>query len=123
MTKYAIDIFRGEDWEPIALFSDEVSLDAMVACAGAQVNADDSIINTRVIDMTTGELLWDWESGLPSSFILEATSDDAFDAFLKAFTADDDVKRRDPEDWDYEEFGVDDDCGFDPYLGCYTDDC
>lgn len=24
----------------------------------------------------------------------------------------------DPEPW-----GIDDDCGFDPYLGCYTDDC
>lgn len=22
------------------------------------------------------------------------------------------------EDWDFDE-----DCGFDPYLGCYTDDC
>lgn len=121
MTKYAIDVFRGEDWEPIALFSDEVSLDAMVACAGAQVNADDSILNARVIDMTTGELLWDWESGLPSSFILETTSDEAFDAFLKVFTADDDVKRRDPDDWDDWDFN--EDCGYDPYLGCYTDDC
>ena len=25
-------------------------------------------------------------------------------------------------DWD-EPAGIDDDCGFDPYLGCYTDDC
>lgn len=24
----------------------------------------------------------------------------------------------DPEPWD-----IDDDCGFDPYMGCYTDDC
>lgn len=24
----------------------------------------------------------------------------------------------DPEPW-----GIDDDCGFDPYMGCYTDDC
>lgn len=38
-----------------------------------------------------------------------------------------------PEDWDftieesedeYEEPGnIDDDCGFDPYMGCYSDDC
>lgn len=24
-----------------------------------------------------------------------------------------------PSDWDY----CDDECGFDPYLGCYSDDC
>lgn len=130
MTRYAVDIFRNGNWDSIALFSDEVSLDAMVAFSGEQFNNGNSLTtpaeNIAVIDMMTGELLWDWESGTqtnPSAFILEAKSDEAFDAFLQAFTAGDDVKRRDPEDWDYDEFGVDDDCGFDPYLGCYTDDC
>lgn len=29
-----------------------------------------------------------------------------------------------PEDWnDYEPADIDDDCGFDPYEGCYTWDC
>lgn len=28
----------------------------------------------------------------------------------------------DPDE-DYEPANVDDDCGFDPYMGCYTDDC
>lgn len=27
------------------------------------------------------------------------------------------------EDFYYEDDDCDDDCGFDPYLGCYTDDC
>lgn len=26
-------------------------------------------------------------------------------------------------DEDYEPADIDDDCGFDPYMGCYTDDC
>ena len=38
------------------------------------------------------------------SFIAEFTNDDDFDNFLKAFCAEDDVKRRNPEDWDYDEF-------------------
>lgn len=125
MTRYAVEIFRNGNWDSIALFSDEVSLDAMVAFSGEQFNNGNSLTtpaeNIAIVDITTGELLWDWESGLPSSFILEATSDDAFDAFLKAFTADDDVKRRDPDDWDDWDFN--EDCGYDPYLGCYTDDC
>ena len=131
MTKYAVDIFRNRNWETIALFSDEVCLDAMIAFAGEQFNNGNSLTtpaeNIAITDMTTGELLWDWENGVqetnPSAFILEAKSDEAFDAFLQAFTANDDVKQRNPEDWDYDEFGVDEDCGFDPYLGCYTDDC
>ena len=125
MTRYAVEIFRNGNWDSIALFSDEVSLDAMVAFSGEQFNNGNSLTtpaeNIAIVDITTGELLWDWESSLPSSFILEATSDDAFDAFLKAFTADDDVKRRDPDDWDDWDFN--EDCGYDPYLGCYNDDC
>lgn len=27
------------------------------------------------------------------------------------------------EDEDCEPADIDDDCGFDPYMGCYTDDC
>lgn len=37
----------------------------------------------------------------------------------------DDVFESDDEedDEDYEPANIDDDCGFDPYLGCFTDDC
>lgn len=27
------------------------------------------------------------------------------------------------EDEDYESADIDNDCGFDPYMGCFTDDC
>jgi len=27
------------------------------------------------------------------------------------------------DDEDYEPADIDDDCGFDPYMGCFTDDC
>jgi len=29
---------------------------------------------------------------------------------------------REPEN-DFEDWGYNEDCGFDPYMGCYTDDC
>lgn len=29
----------------------------------------------------------------------------------------------DDDDGDYEPADIDDDCGFDPYMGCFTDDC
>ena len=29
----------------------------------------------------------------------------------------------DEDDEDYEPADIDNDCGFDPYLGCFTDDC
>lgn len=37
------------------------------------------------------------------AFIAEFTNDDDFDVFLDAFCAHDDVKHRNPEDWDYDE--------------------
>ena len=41
------------------------------------------------------------------------------------FKCQDDVFGSDDEedDEDYEPVDIDDDCGFDPYLGCFTDDC
>ena len=29
----------------------------------------------------------------------------------------------DAQEYDYEPADIDDDCGFDPYMGCYSDDC
>ena len=71
--------------------------------------------------------IWDCADG----FVAEIENDDDFDAFLKAFTANDDVKRHchDDECFDYDD-GDDydyDDCdyevGYNPYMGCFDDDC
>ena len=79
-------------------------------------------------------IIWDCADG----FVAEIQSDEDFDAFLKTFTANDDVKRHDDDDYDIDdgwdkwevESSRDDwdddcdyDCGYDPYLGCFTDDC
>lgn len=88
-------------------------------------------------------IIWDCADG----FIAEIQSDEDFESFLRAFTAHDDVKHHADE---YDEYGNyrgyhdcddfeaiyddddddydvvddwDDDCGYDPYLGCFTDDC
>ena len=94
MTKYSCDIHTTEGWESIALFSDEVSFEAMGASIGAEFECGNSLLTPcdaiRVIDLTTGEI------------VLEAEVGDAED---------------------YKPTNIDDDCGFDPYLGCFTDDC
>ena len=76
-------------------------------------------------------IIWDCADG----FVAEIQSDEDFDSFLRAFTANDDVKHRADEYNDYGDLieGGDDDydygddcdydCGYDPYLGCFTDDC
>lgn len=77
-------------------------------------------------------IIWECADG----FVAEIQSDEDFDNFLRAFTVNDDVKhhadeyddygnligRRDDDNYDYED-DCDDDCGYDPYLGCFTDDC
>lgn len=80
-------------------------------------------------------IIWDCDDG----FVAEIQSDDDFDAFLKAFTANDDVKHHyddfeeafDYDDGDddfdviddFDDFDCDDDFGYDPYMGEYTYDC
>ena len=76
-------------------------------------------------------IIWDCADG----FVAEIQSDEDFHNFLRAFTANDDVKHRADEydeygnligryddDYDYDD-DCDYDCGYDPYLGCFTDDC
>lgn len=79
-------------------------------------------------------IIWDCADG----FVAEIQSDEDFDDFLRAFTANDDVKHHADDDcdiddgWDKWEVepsrddwddDCDYDCGYDPYLGCFTDDC
>lgn len=94
MTKYCVNVYQNENWESIALFSDKVSLDAMIEFAIVQFENGNSLLtpgaNIAVIDLDTGEVLWNW---------------------------------LDAENEDFEPNWIDDDCGFDPYLGCFTDDC
>lgn len=77
-------------------------------------------------------IIWDCADG----FVAEIQSDEDFDNFLRAFTANDGVKHHadeydeygnltgchDDDDYDYDD-DCDYDCGYDPYLGCFTDDC
>lgn len=42
-----------------------------------------------------------------------------YDCQADIFGTDDDYEN----DYDDEPSNIDDDCGFDPYMGCFTDDC
>jgi len=72
-------------------------------------------------------IIWECNDG----FVAEIQNDDDFDAFLKAFTANDDVKYDCHEDcddcYDYDDDYDYDDCdyemGYNPYMGCFDDDC
>jgi hypothetical protein len=94
MTKYSCDIHTAEGWEGIALFSDKASIPAMICFADQQFDLGNSIDspadNIRIVDMETGELIFDWE---------------------------------DEHYWPDDDLNCDNDMGFDPYMGCYTDDC
>lgn len=65
MTKYSVDVFVNGNWETIGLFSDNVSLSAMTAFAMEQFQNGNSVDcpaeDIAVIDMDTGEVLWDWD--------------------------------------------------------------
>lgn len=102
MTKYSVDLYRNGDWESIALFANTCTLDAMTQFCIHQFELGNSLEtpaeNIAIIDMDTGEVMWDWIGD----------SHDDLDDF-------------DYGDWDVA--APDDDCGFNPYEGCYDYDC
>lgn len=104
MTKYSVSVLLWDEWEGFALFSDKVSLESIVQFCIKEFEHNDRIIlgdNIAITDMETGEILWDYNSDyrFPDSLPL------------------------DPDDPDCGFFFDEADMGFDPYLGCYTDDC
>ena len=64
MTKYCVDVHNDQGWTSIALFSDSVSLESMITFAQEQFSNGNSLTtpgdDIAVIDMTTGEILWNW---------------------------------------------------------------
>ncbi len=94
-TKYSAQWSKGGNTEGIALFSDAVPREVMVDFIDSLwANCADDISYCNVIDMDTGEVIHDRDSW----------------------------DEPDAEDWpDMSQYN--EDCGFDPYMGCYTDDC
>ena len=86
--------------ESIALFSDKVSLAALQGWVDSIWENHGDLDWVDVIDMDTGEVVAD-------RYSFDEVGDDDWDG-------------------DYWDGGCsigNEDCGFDPYLGCYTDDC
>ena len=97
---YSIQFYRmnAGSWETFVRFN-PVVFDEMVEAGKAMfVNPMLSVENIAIVDDTTGEVLWDACSEDEPAFI----DDDPCDI-----------------EWDDHYY----DMGFDPYMGCYTDDC
>ena len=93
-TKYSIRTsHKYNTFEPIALFSDCVPSDALIGFCDAYLDIIEDCTGVELIDLETGEVVY-------------------------GIYADDD-----PDAWDNDCCFDAWDNGFDPYLGCYTDDC
>lgn len=92
MTKFSFDILDAEthEWESVALFSDIIPNEVLIDMAWALWNDVDGAADLAIMNMETGEIVWN---------------------------------AADAQEYDYEPADIDDDCGFDPYMGCYSDDC
>lgn len=94
-TKYSVRwCFEGKDSESIALFSDAVPLNSIVDFMDSLWENNADWQGHSITDLRWIDCL-DMETGE----VIYLCSD-----------------------WD-EPDNCDDDCGFDPYMGCYTDDC
>ena len=95
MTKYSVDILNDDNWESLALFAHNCDFNAIIDFCNSQFDCGNNLY-TPADDIR----IMDMDTGK----IVWQWSDDH------------------PE-WDDEPSNIDDDCGFDPYLGCFTDDC
>ena len=57
-TKYCCKVERNNEDESVALFNDTIPTSAMYAFADACVD-DETIFNAKIIDLDTGEVLYD----------------------------------------------------------------
>lgn len=57
-TKYYCEVERNNETESVALFSDTIPTSTMYAFADACVD-DETIFNAKIIDLDTGEVLYD----------------------------------------------------------------
>lgn len=119
-TRYSVEIHTAKGWESIALFADTVSFEAMGAFIAAEFQCGNSLDNPcdaiHVIDMETGEIILSADV----ASVLEDGAHIVNDEVVYPPSAwADDL----PEGWDWEPADIDDDCGFDPYLGEFTYDC
>lgn len=103
MTKYSLDVLDAEtrEWTSVALFSDIVPADVLADMGRTLWDDVDGADDVAVIDIDTGEVVWchtdDTQQDEPA-WIDDNPSD---------------------IEWDDHYY----DMGFDPYMGCYTDDC
>lgn len=106
MTKYSVDIFTGNTTESIALFSNACDLDAMIAFCRQQFELGNSLTtpadNIAIIDLTTGEVMWEW------------ASDDDLQALLEDGAH---IVNGEPM------YPIDIEVGFNPFMGGYDYDC
>ena len=92
-TKYSINTYNDGEWTGVALFADTIDTRIIIDTACAIYENSNDYADVAVIDMDTGEVLWNG------------------------------VDAEEYDDPDFEDWGFNEDDGFDPYMGCYTDDC
>lgn len=113
MTKHSMEVLdkKNNEWTPVALFSDIVPIDALNKMCNAMWDCVEGAAQVAVIDMNTGEVVAEndaevWDEG------------DECDGICDLCPCGDECIDTHPFESSFNE-----DMGFDPYLGCYTDDC
>jgi len=112
MTLYSVSYFCGEEETPCALFSDTTPEDVIMTFCD---NLFDVVVGCTCVRMTnldTMLIVYEVRPCTPEDFDPLGLDDYALECLEHANDCD--------PDW--EPADVDDDCGFDPYMGCYTDD-
>ena len=94
MTRYSVEILVNGEWEGLALFSDKADIHAMEIFCNEQFEIGNN-----------------FSAPCDNIRCLDMETGELIFDYL------------DEHNWDDEPADIDSDCGFDPYMGCFTDDC
>ena len=86
MTKYSVSIETETCSQPVALFDELASMDAMIAFAEYQFENGNSLetpgYNVYILDLTTGEIVWDWREENEYCDIPDDVDESAYDPYM-----------------------------------------
>lgn len=123
MTKYSVKYAQNYGiFKEVALFSEWIPEVVLINFCDDLSNEIDNCTAVEAVDLETGAIVYGFYADEDTGGTVYEVYSDEEDPVIYGIYGKEPEDEPEPEDEGLEFDNCDDDCGFDPYLGCYTDD-